>query len=184
MFDRAWMVLCRDASQPVGYVRMLRATPQVARARIDRGREGAIVCTAPGACTVRGSGVAWTTRIVPDGDTSYTAEGFAAYDDALTLALESIRRRAVVPVVIKVATTSVGGDSGFARTLAGAIDIDKALAEGYRRNHAGNYADAAEFFAALSQRALGDKQMAGLAPSEFTLKIGRASCRARVFPNV
>src|SRR3546814_3333556 len=70
------------------------------------------------------------------------------YDDALTLALESIRRRAVVPGVIKVATTSVGGDSGFARTLAGAIDIDKALAEGYRRNHAGNYADAAEFFAA------------------------------------
>src|SRR3546814_11725614 len=109
---------------------MLRATPQGARARIDRGREGAIVCTAPGACTVRGSGVAWTTRIVPDGDTSYTAEGFAAYDDALTLALESIRRRDVVPGAIKVATTSVGGDSGFARPLAGARDIDKALAEG------------------------------------------------------
>src|SRR3546814_9614242 len=87
-FARSWLVLSRDASQPVGYVRMLRATPQVARAQIDRGREGAIVCTAPGACTVRGSGVAWTTRIVPDGDTSYTAEGFAAYDDALTLALE------------------------------------------------------------------------------------------------
>src|SRR3546814_11116369 len=78
MFDRAWMVLCRDASQPVGSVRMLRATPQVARARIDRGREGAIVCTAPGACTLRGSGVAWTTRCVPDGGPSYTAPGIPA----------------------------------------------------------------------------------------------------------
>src|SRR3546814_9186513 len=97
------------------------------------------------------------------------AEGFAAYDDALTLALESIRRRTVVPGVIRVATTSVGGDDGFARAVAGAIDIDKALAEGYRRNHAGDYADAAEFFEALSLRALGDTEMTGLDPSEFTL---------------
>src|SRR3546814_7540523 len=47
--------------------------------------------------------------------------------------------------------------------------IDKALAEGYRRNHAGDYADAAEFFEALSLRALGDTEMTGLDPSEFTL---------------
>src|SRR3546814_3466356 len=109
-------------------LRMLRATPDQARARIERGRDNAIVCTAPDACTVKGSGIAWTTRIETDGDTSYAAEGFAAYDDALTLALESIRRRTVVPGVIRVATTSVGGDDGFARAVAGAIDIDKALA--------------------------------------------------------
>src|SRR3546814_1142695 len=106
MFDRAWMILCRDASQPVGTVRMLRATPDQARARIERGRDNAIVCTAPDACTVKGSGIAWTTRIETDGDTSYAAEGFAAYDDALKIALESIRRRTVVPVGIRVATTS------------------------------------------------------------------------------
>ena len=35
MFDRAWVIVCRDASQPVGYVRMLRATPAEARARIE-----------------------------------------------------------------------------------------------------------------------------------------------------
>ena len=28
MFDRAWAIICRDASQPVGYVRELRATVQ------------------------------------------------------------------------------------------------------------------------------------------------------------
>src|SRR3546814_9554919 len=39
MFDRAWMILCRDASQPVGTVRLLRATPDQARARIERSEE-------------------------------------------------------------------------------------------------------------------------------------------------
>src|SRR3546814_19849229 len=34
---------------------------------------------------------------------------------------------------------------------------------------AGDYADAAEFFEALSLRALGDTEMTGLDPSEFTL---------------
>ena len=31
MFERAWTVICRDASQPVGTVRELRATPAEAR---------------------------------------------------------------------------------------------------------------------------------------------------------
>ena len=43
MFDRAWVIVCRDASQPVGYVRMLRASADDARARIDAGRTGTIV---------------------------------------------------------------------------------------------------------------------------------------------
>ena len=52
MFDRAWVIVCRDASQPVGYVRMLRAGADEARARIDAGRAGTIACAADGACTV------------------------------------------------------------------------------------------------------------------------------------
>jgi CHAT domain-containing protein/tetratricopeptide (TPR) repeat protein len=169
MFDRAWMILCRDASQPVGYVRTLRASAPDALARIERGRAETITCTAPDQCVVKNSNIAWQTRIESDGKTAYAVEGFAAYGDALNLALESIRQHRVVPGVIKVATTSVGGNDGFARTLAGAIDIDKALAEGYRRNHSGDYADAAEFFEALSRRAADDQGTAGLDPSEFTL---------------
>ncbi len=168
MFDRAWLIVCRDASQPVGYVRMLRATPDEARARIDAGRTGTIVC-ADGNCTVKDSNVAWTTRVEGTGEVTYAAEGFEAYGDALTLALESIKQRKVVPGVIKVATTSVGGNDGFARTLAGTIDVDKALAEGYRRNHSGDYAEAAEFFEALSRRALDEQAAADLDPTEFTL---------------
>ncbi|MBA3940792.1 MAG: CHAT domain-containing protein [Sphingopyxis sp.] len=169
MFDRAWVVVCRDASQPVGYIRALRATADEARARIDRGRAGTILCAADGSCAVKDSNVAWATRIEAEGNTAYAAEGFAAYGDALNLALESIRQHKVVPGVIKVATTSVGGNDGFARTLAGTIDVDKALAEGYRRNHSGDYAEAAEFFEALSRRAQGEQAGADIDPSEFTL---------------
>jgi CHAT domain-containing protein len=169
MFDRAWVILCRDASQPVGYVRMLRASPDNARTRIERGRGDTITCATDGICTVRDSSVVWQTRIEADGNTAYTVEGFAAYSDALNLALESIRQRKVVPGVIKVATTSVGANDGFARTLAGAIDVDKALAEGYRRNHSGDYAEAAEFFETLSRRTLSDEGAADIDPTEFTL---------------
>ncbi len=169
MFDRAWVILCRDTSQPVGYVRMLRASPDQALARIERGRADTVTCAADGTCTVKNSSVVWQTRIETDGNTAYTVEGFAAYGDALNLALESIRQRKVIPGVIKVATTSVGGNDGFARTLAGAIDVDKALAEGYRRNHSGDYAEAAEFFETLSRRTQDDQAAADIDPTEFTL---------------
>ncbi|QCB55563.1 CHAT domain-containing protein [Sphingopyxis sp. PAMC25046] len=169
MFDRAWTIICRDASQPVGTVRVLRADADTARARIERARAGTIVCAADGTCKIANSDVAWTTRVETDGDTSYSVEGFAAYDDALRIALESVRQRRVAPGVIKVATISVGDNDGFARTLAGTIDIDKALAEGYRRNHSGDYAEAAEFFEALSRRAEGEQAAAGIDPTEFTL---------------
>src|SRR3546814_10319192 len=52
MFDRAWTIICRDASQPVGTVRMLRADADTARARIERARAGTIACAADGDCTV------------------------------------------------------------------------------------------------------------------------------------
>ncbi len=169
MFDRAWTIVCRDASQPVGTVRELRASPAEARARIEQGRAGTIVCAADGACTVKNSNIAWTTRIEAAGDVAYSVEGFAAYGDALNIALESIRQHRVVPGVIRVATTSVGGNDGFARTLAGTIDVDKALAEGYRRNHSGDYAEAAEFFEALSRRARGEQSAGDIDPTEFTL---------------
>lgn len=191
MFDRAWTIICRDASQPVGYVRELRAGSAEALARIEKGRAGTITCTADGACTVKGSDIAWQTRIETSGNVAYSVEGFAAYGDALNLALESVRQHRVVPGVIKVATTSVGGNDGFARTLAGTIDLDKALAEGYRRNHSGDYAEAAEFFEALSRRALDEQAAADIDPTEFTLNralqrsnLGEFAEAARLFAEV
>src|SRR3546814_7025910 len=75
--------------------------------------------------------------------------------------------------------------------LAGAIDLDKALAEGYRRNHSGDYAEAAEFFEALSRRALDEQAAAGIDPTEFTLNralqrsnLGEFAEAARLFAEV
>lgn len=169
MFDRAWTVVCRDTSQPVGTIRILRAGADEARSRIERARADRVACAADGRCHLRGSDLAWTTRIEAQGKDVYSAEGMEAYADALNIALESVRQRRVVRGVIRVATTSVGGDDGFARTLAGAIDIDKALAEGYRRNHSGDYAEAAEFFDALSRRAADEPAAPGIDATEFTL---------------
>ncbi|KQZ73156.1 hypothetical protein ASE06_12075 [Sphingopyxis sp. Root214] len=169
MFDRAWTIVCRDAGQPVGTVRELRATSAEALARIEQARAGTIICTTDGACTLKGSNIAWQTRIETMGNVTYSVEGFAAYSDALDLALESVRQHKVMPGVIKVATTSVGGNDGFARTIAGTIDVDKALAEGYRRNHSGDYAEAAEFFEALSRRAAEEQSAADIDPTEVTL---------------
>ena len=169
MFDRAWTIVCRDASQPVGTVRELRATSAEALARIEQARAGTIICSAGGACTLKGSNIAWQTRIETKGDVAYSVEGFAAYSDALGLALDSVREHKVMPGVIRVATTSVGGNDGFARTIAGTIDVDKALAEGYRRNHSGDYAEAAEFFEALSRRAAEEQSAADIDPTEVTL---------------
>lgn len=169
MFERAWNILCRDAAEPVGQVRILRMTPDAAMAALNRNRAARMQCDGAGACTVTATGVAWQTRIEQRGAVVYAVEGYGAYADALNLAFDSVRDQRVASGVIRVATTSVGADEGFARTLAGKIDVDKALAEGYRRNHAGNYAEAAEFFESLSRRGDEIDGDSGLDPSEFTL---------------
>src|SRR5207248_4052436 len=43
-----------------------------------------------------------------------------------------------------------GDPAAFARVQAGTLDPSRALAEAYRRNNSGDYAEAAEFFAAVS----------------------------------
>src|SRR3546814_14592466 len=90
--------------------------------------------------------------------------------------------RSVARGVIKAATISVGDNDGFARTLAGVIDLDKALAEGYRRNHSGDYAEAAEFFEALSRRALDEQAAAGIDPTEFPLNRALQRSNLGAFP--
>ncbi|MGH6632966.1 MAG: CHAT domain-containing protein, partial [Sphingopyxis sp.] len=76
MFDRAWTIVCRDASQPVGTVRELRASSAEALARIEQARAGTVTCTADGACTLKGSNIAWQTRVETKGHVTYSVEGF------------------------------------------------------------------------------------------------------------
>lgn len=169
MFERSWLILCRDASQPVGYVRKLSAAPDEAQRRIDAGRSVKLACADDGSCALADSPIAWQRKAVERGGFTFQVDGFAAYGDALDLALKSLSEGRIAKGVIEIATTSIGGNDGFARTLAGNIDLDKSLAEGYRRNHSGDYAEAAEFFEALSRRTEGEAETAGLDSSEFIL---------------
>ncbi len=170
MFDRSWLILCRDASQPVGRLRALRSNADDAAARTAAARTSIAECDAGGQnCISRAGGGAWSVRTRQVGNTSFVVEGLEAYADALNLALQSVIDNRIAPGTINVATVSAGGADSFARDLAGSIDIDKALGEGYRRNHSGEYAEAAEFFEALNRRSASDVAAATIDPTEFDL---------------
>lgn len=169
MFERGWLILCRDASQPVGYVRLLRDDRAAAEARIGKARPAAFNCRSFTDCSIGNSETGWTAEFAERGEDLFVVEGYAAYGDALKLALASVADNRIASGPIRVATTSAGSSDGFARDLAGNIDIDQALGEGYRRNHSGDYADAAEFFEALGRRPeLADADTA-VDPTEFVL---------------
>ena len=169
MFERSWIILCRDAAQPVGTLRLLRDDRATAETRISNARSANLDCRSFAECTFRGSSVRWRADVTQRDESLFVAEGYDAYADALKLALASVVDNHIAAGTIKVATTSAGSGDGFARDLAGSIDIDQALGEGYRRNHSGDYADAAEFFEALGRRTdLADADTA-VDPTEFTL---------------
>jgi CHAT domain-containing protein len=101
-------------------------------------------------CRMKDADVAYRAYQFVKGDTLYAAEGLAGYDSALKLGLRSVVSDRRIPGEISIATTGVGDPAAFARVQAGTLDPSRALAEAYRRNNAGSYAEAAEFFAAVS----------------------------------
>ena len=205
MFDRAWVIICHDATQTIGTVRALHTSEREAKRRLVALREGSVECdTEQGEngnqrnqsnqsnqrnqnevsrgdssnqnetknktiCRLRDSDTAWEIHREQHRNTVYVAEGYAAYSDALRLALASIIKDAIQPGTIHIATTLSGQQDGFARNIARVIDVDKALAEAYRQNHNGEYAAAAAFFSALMTRFAGDSEKLKIDPSEFLL---------------
>jgi CHAT domain-containing protein len=166
IFDRAWAIVCRDAARPVGRLYSLRGDEaEIARrlgdlrtaearcptvAATDRREIGDVQTTE---CQLVGAQVGYRVLSFQRGGTTYVAEGLAGYGDALELGLRTIVADRIVPGKIEVATTGGNDPVAFARVQAGTLDPDRALAEGYRRNNAGAYAEAAEFFGTLQQRA-------------------------------
>ena len=78
-------------------------------------------------------------------------KGWSGYDSAIQLGLRSLVADEPVKGEISIATTGAGDPASFARVQAGTLDPAQALAEAYRRNNSGSYAEAAEFFAAVSK---------------------------------
>jgi CHAT domain-containing protein/tetratricopeptide (TPR) repeat protein len=171
MFDRAYAIVCRDAAQPVGRLYALRSGGGDPLARLADLRKGKVDCTeaaerrslgelrevAVGRCVLADSSVAYRVYSHARGRTVYVAEGLAGYDSALALGLRTIVADRILPGEIAIASTEAGDPAAFARVQAGTLDLDEALDEGYRRNNSGNYAEAAEFFDTLLQRAQGDQ---------------------------
>ncbi len=176
MFDRVWTIYCRDAALPVGRLYALRSSPSVI-ARVDQhgGLAGCQVDAAPAPvaawqpsqCTMRNGALAARRYIFSSSGTTFVVEGVDAYRDALQAAMQSIIEQRIVPVTIRVSQTTVGDADAMARLQVASVPADRALAEGYRRNNSGDYAEAAVYFEALQQRPPQERQ--GVDPTEFTL---------------
>lgn len=172
MFDRAYEIICRDAATPVGRVYALRNEGDDPAARAMRLRQERVKCGSPPQptniedlgkaeqiqCRLADVDVGYLVYSLRRGRTTFVAEGLGGYDSALRLALRTIVADRIVPGELTIASSGAGtGDaSAFARVQAGSLNIEQALEEGYRRNNSGNYAEAAEFFDTLLQRAEGD----------------------------
>jgi CHAT domain-containing protein len=170
MFDRTWSIVCRDAARAVGQVRALRVSPTDAAQRLSAIRASEVDCNGQSEpvdvadlgsvpvlqCRLKSANVGYHVYQYQRGRITYVAEGLAGYDSALELALRTIVADKPVAGKVTVATTNVIDPVAFARVQAGTLDAEQALAEGYRRNNSGNYAEAAEFFDTLQSRVADD----------------------------
>ena len=164
MFDRGYLLTCRDAAAPVG-------SAVVVRGEVDVGTLPSALpveklsCAAASEATVDGVGAVTAVRCRDDatnldylryavlhGKAHYVVEGLAGYDPALRLALASLVLDRGQEGVVQVATTEVSDPAAFARTQAGSLDVAGTRAEAYRRGNGARFAESAEFFENLAGR--------------------------------
>ena len=164
VFDRAYVLTCRDAASAVGSIIAVRRAVDLATEQSVI-KAGALTCSAPASATVDhvGTVASLTCRdeatkldykryYVTRGRTNYLVEGLAGYDPALRLALASVVTNKLQTGSVQVATTEVSDAAAFARTQAGAYDPAAARTEAYARNNGGRFAESAEFFENLAER--------------------------------
>lgn len=160
LFDRRYSIICRDAAAPVGTLWVVKARAAEASperfvgAGADCQQDAAPPGSLPGLgrverldCQRTGNILRTDVLIGSRGGRIYAATGLNAYAKALELGIASLASDAIVPGVVEIPLTSATDAVAFARQQAGAIAADQALIEAYRRGNAGNFAEAAEFFA-------------------------------------
>lgn len=179
IFDRRWAIVCRDNPQPIAEVFAFKsfdgaaksAVQDLRRFKVDcapgtTGAAGPVAGSAKQSCKITGTDLGWSQISADARGLTFYAEGFAAYDDATVLALRSVLDNAIAKGTIDVASTSVSDPLNFARVQAETLKPEQALAEGYRRNLAGEYAEAAAYFETLQKR-LEDEDDDAINPGEF-----------------
>jgi len=165
MFDRGYALTCRDAAVPVGRLYVLRTRGQDPAARLAAIRGERVTCRAGEPVEIAGLGrvetldcrlnaaeLSYRVYLRRARGALYAAEGLAGYDSALRLGLRSLVADREVEGEVSIATTGAGDPAAFARVQAGTLDPQRALAEAYRRNNAGSYAESYEYFETLTQR--------------------------------
>ena len=164
MFDRGYLITCRDAAGPVGSAVSLRVKidPVTLPSALPSGR---LTCAAPAMVTIDKIGAVTGVKCRDEaakldyvrysatrGRNQFIVEGLAGYDPALRLALASLLLDRAQAGVIQVATTEVSDAAAFARTQAGSLDVAGARVEAYARGNGSRFAESAEFFENLAGR--------------------------------
>lgn len=183
MFDRAYGVVCRDAAAEVGALYAIRTLGENAGAAFLDRRTGPLTCAGPvqdtiGAldavtvidCERVGDGLPYRFYALERDGVLFVAEGLRGYDSAISLGLQSLVTDRPVDGVVEVAVTEAGDPAAFARTQAGGIDARTAMTEGYQRNNAGNFAEAAAFFGSLVEP--GSTGSTDRETAEYLLNVG------------
>ena len=159
LFDRRYSVVCRDAAAPVGTLWVVRpaegengwrrftASGADCRPLENLEAPGTLTSAQTLQCTEPDSAIRRTLRISEADGRVFAASGIAAYDDALRLGLASLAANEVATGAVEIPLTQASDAQAFARAQAAAISSDAVLAEAYRRANAGEFAEAAEFFA-------------------------------------
>lgn len=159
LFDRRYSIICRDAAAPVGTLWVVKgkAAEAAPERYVGAGadcREAAATMSLPGLanierrdCKRAGSVLRTDVLIANRGGRTYVAAGLGAYGKALEIGIASLANDRLMPGTVEIPLTSATDDLAFARQQAEAISADQALIEAYRRSNAGNFAEAAEFFA-------------------------------------
>ena len=163
MFDRGYALLCRDAAIPIGRLYALRVRDRDAATAPESFLPEPATCAPQESigfdglagigvsnCRLASADVGYRIYAKQQAGTLYVAEGLAGYDSVLRLGLRNLIANRTIPGEVSIATTGVGDPESFARVQAGNISPQRALAEAYRRNNSGSYAEAAEFFSSLS----------------------------------
>lgn len=159
LFERRYLVVCRDAAAPVGALQVLEATtPQAALATLagtgaqcrpvtlGAMPEGLAEVSAQ-LCTSAANPVERLVVSGSRGSRVFAGSALAAYSDVLRLGLTTLATDRLAEGTVEVPLTQAGDAQGFARAQAEAISAEIALDEAYRRSNSGNFAEAAEFFA-------------------------------------
>lgn len=160
LFDRRYAIICRDAAAPVGTMWVVKDSADNTARFVGAGAtcarqtaaEAAAVPGLPSAqrltCARPDSILRTDLLLGTRGGRTFAASGLSAYGKALELGLASLASDEVVPGTVEIPLTSTTDAVAFARQQASTISADRALVEAYRRSNAGNFAEAAEFFAA------------------------------------